>query len=148
MAKTINRSQGEADKEASMISEKSDDKCSELQQWPIQLKLVNGNASYLKNADLLIAADCTAYAYGSFHKDFIKGKIVLIGCPKLDDVKYYKEKIQEIFKNNNIKSVTVVRMKVPCCSGIAAAIKQAMLDAQIILPYNEVIIDTNGVVED
>ncbi|MFL0250403.1 ATP-binding protein [Clostridium neuense] len=117
---------------------------SELSQWPVQLKLINTKAPYLKNANLLVAADCTAYAYADFHKDFIKGKITLIGCPKLDDVEYYKEKLAEIIKINDLKSITVVRMEVPCCGGIVAAVKAAMLDAGVIVQYNEVIIGTDG----
>lgn len=146
-AKSIERPENRLAKMVAKVSEKSEDNSSELQQWPVQLKLINTSAPYLKNANLLIAADCTAYAYGSFHNDFIKGRIVLIGCPKLDDVKFYKEKIQEIIKNNDIKSITVVRMEVPCCSGIVAATKQAMLDGQVILPYNEVIIGVNGEIQ-
>ncbi|SHI90643.1 4Fe-4S binding domain-containing protein [Clostridium cavendishii DSM 21758] len=115
-----------------------------LKQWPVQLRLVNSKAPYLENADLLIAADCTAYAYGSFHKDFIKDNITLIGCPKLDDTEYYTNKIIEILKFNNIKSLTVLRMEVPCCKGIVDLVKKAMLEAQIIVPYREVIIGTNG----
>lgn len=117
---------------------------SELRQWPVQIKLINPNASYLDNADLLIAADCTAYAYGDFHKNFIKGRITMIGCPKLDDNEYYKDKFVEILNNNNIKSITVVRMSVPCCTGIVNSVKRAMLEANTIVPYNEVIIDTDG----
>lgn len=146
-AKSIERPENRLAKMVAKVSEKSEDNTSQLQQWPVQLKLINTSAPYLKNANLLIAADCTAYAYGSFHNDFIKGRIVLIGCPKLDDVKFYKEKIQEIIKNNDIKSITVVRMEVPCCSGIVAATKQAMLDGEIILPYNEVIIGVNGEIQ-
>lgn len=117
---------------------------SELNQWPIQLNLINPNASYLDGADLLIAADCCAYAYGSFHKDFIAGKITLIGCPKLDDNGYYIEKLTEIFSGNDIKSITVTRMEVPCCGGIVYAVKSAMLNAQKIVPYREVIIGVDG----
>jgi len=119
---------------------------SELNQWPVQLKLVNSKAGFLKGADILIAADCVAYAYGNFHKEFIKGRITLIGCPKLDDSDYYKEKITEILENNDIKSITVVRMEVPCCAGIVSCVKQAMLSAKIIVPYKEVIIGINGVI--
>jgi len=119
---------------------------SELNQWPIQLKLVNSKAGFLNGADILIAADCTAYAYGNFHKEFIKGRVTLIGCPKLDDNDYYKEKIVEILKNNDIKSITVVRMEVPCCAGIVSSVKGAMLEAGIIVPYKEVTIGINGVI--
>jgi ferredoxin len=117
---------------------------SELRQWPVQLKLVNTKAGFWDNADVLVAADCTAYAYAGFHKDFIKGRITVIGCPKLDDAKFYEEKLAEILKNNNIKSLTVVRMEVPCCGGIVSAVKNAMLSAQVIVPYKEITISTDG----
>ena len=98
---------------------------SQLQQWPVQIKLVPINAPYFDDADLLIAADCTAYAYANFHQDFIRGKVTLVGCPKLDDVDY-SEKLTEILRQNNIKSVTVVRMEVPCCGGLEYAARQAV----------------------
>ena len=96
-----------------------------LRQFPIQIKLLPTNALYFNGADLLIAADCTAYAYGNFHNDFIRGKITLIGCPKLDDVDY-AEKLTEIFRNNDIKSITLTRMTVPCCGGMEYAIKKVI----------------------
>jgi ferredoxin len=117
---------------------------SELRQWPVQLKLVNTKAGFWDNADVLVAADCTAYAYAGFHKDFIKDRVTVIGCPKLDDAKFYEEKLAEILKNNNIKSLTVVRMEVPCCGGIVGAVKNAMLSAQVIVPYKEITISTGG----
>lgn len=117
---------------------------SELRQWPVQLSLINTRAPYLQGAHLLIAADCTAYAYGDFHRDFIKDRITIIGCPKLDDNNYYREKLAEILINNNISSITVVRMEVPCCSGIVASVKGAMLDTGLIVPYSEVTIGTQG----
>lgn len=117
---------------------------SELRQWPVQLKLINPQAPYLHGANLLVAADCTAYAYGDFHREFIRDHITVIGCPKLDDIQYYEEKLTEIIKNNNIKSITVVRMEVPCCTGIVNAVKRAMLNAQIIVPYKEVTVTTDG----
>lgn len=117
---------------------------SELRQWPVQLNLVHPQAPYLKEADLLIAADCTAYAYGNFHKEFMQGKVTLIGCPKLDDNHYYTEKLAEIFRLNSPKSITVVRMQVPCCGGITAGVRQAMLDAKTIVPYREVTISADG----
>lgn len=98
---------------------------SRLMQWPVQIKLVPTNAPYFNGADLLIAADCTAFAYGNFHNDFIKDKITVIGCPKLDGVDY-SEKLGEIIANNEIKSVTVVRMEVPCCGGIEYAAQKAI----------------------
>ncbi|MCM1567625.1 MAG: 4Fe-4S binding protein [Dehalobacter sp.] len=117
---------------------------SELRQWPVQLNLINPQASYLQNADLLIAADCTAYAYASFHEKFMKDRITLIGCPKLDDNDYYTEKITEIIRINHPQSVKVARIDVPCCSGIVRAVKTAMVQAGISVPYDEVIIDSQG----
>lgn len=96
-----------------------------LGQWPVQIKLVPVTAPYFENADILIAADCTAYAYGAFHNDFIKGRVTLIGCPKLDSVDY-SEKLSAIFANNSINSITVVRMQVPCCGGIEYTVKNAV----------------------
>jgi len=117
---------------------------SQLNNWPVQLNLVNPKAEYLKGADILVAADCTAFAYADFHREFIKGRVALIGCPKLDDNNYYIEKLAAIFKENSPKSITVVRMEVPCCSGIVGAVKQAMLQSQMIVPYNEVTITLDG----
>lgn len=117
---------------------------SALGNWPVQLNLVNPQAEYLKGADLLIAADCTAFAYADFHRDFIQGRVALIGCPKLDDNNYYIEKLKTIFAQNAPKSITVVRMEVPCCGGIVTAVKQAMLQSQTIVPYNEVTITLDG----
>ena len=99
---------------------------SQLTQWPVQLKLVPINAPYFQDADLLIAADCVPFAYPNFHQDFLKGKAVVVGCPKLDDIQYYKEKLTEIFKANSIKSVTVPYMEVPCCFGIVKATEDAI----------------------
>ena len=117
---------------------------SQLRQWPIQLNLVNPNASYLQGADLLIAADCTAFAYASFHEKFMKDRITLIGCPKLDDNDYYTEKIAEMIKINNPRSIKVIRMEVPCCTGIVRGVKDAMLKAGKIVPYSEVTINASG----
>ena len=116
---------------------------SQLQQWPVQIKLVPINAPYFDDADLLIAADCTAYAYANFHQDFIKGKITLIGCPKLDSVDY-SEKLTEIIRQNNIKSVTIVRMEVPCCGGIQNAAINAMKASGKFLPWQVYTISTDG----
>lgn len=116
---------------------------SQLQQWPVQIKLVPINAQYFDGANLLIAADCTAYAYADFHKDFIKNKITLIGCPKLDDTDY-SEKLTEIIKNNNIKSVTVVRIEVPCCGGIEHAAITALKNSNKMIPWQVVTITTDG----
>ena len=119
-------------------------KASELQNWPVQLKLINPGSDYLNNADILVMADCVAYAYGNAHQEFIKDHITIIGCPKLDDNEYYTEKLTEIFQRNSIKSITVVRMEVPCCGGLFSAVKIAMLKSETIVPYKEVVIGING----
>jgi ferredoxin len=116
---------------------------SQLRQWPVQIKLAPINAPYFKNANLLIAADCTAYAYGDFHTRFMKNKITLIGCPKLDEGDY-SEKLTEILRNNDIKSVTIVRMEVPCCGGIAYAAETALRNSGKFIPWNVVTISTDG----
>jgi NAD-dependent dihydropyrimidine dehydrogenase PreA subunit len=116
---------------------------SELRQWPCQIKLVPIHAPYFDNAHLLIAADCTAYAYANIHEDFMRNKITLIGCPKLDNVNY-AEKITEILKAHVIKSITVLRMEVPCCSGIAGAVKEALINSGKMIPWRIVIIGTDG----
>lgn len=115
----------------------------QLNQWPVQIKLVPVNAPYFQNANLLIAADCTAYAYGNFHNAFMKGAITLIGCPKLDDMDY-TEKLTEIIKQNEIESITVVRMEVPCCGGIETAVKNALQASGKVLPCHITTISTDG----
>lgn len=116
---------------------------SQLSQWPVQIKLVPVNAPYFDNANLLIAADCTAYAYGNFHTEFIRNRITLIGCPKLDEGDY-TEKLTAIISNNNIKSVTIVRMEVPCCGGIENAAKRAIQSSGKFIPWQVVTISTDG----
>ena len=116
---------------------------SQLSQWPVQIKLVPVNAPYFKGANLLIAADCTAYAYGDFHNKFIRNKVTLIGCPKLDEGDY-AEKLQAIIQNNDIKSVTVVRMEVPCCGGIENAVKRALQNSGKFIPWQVLTISTSG----
>lgn len=116
---------------------------SQLMQWPVQIKLVPVNAPYFDGANLLIAADCTAYAYGNFHNEFIRNRVTLIGCPKLDEGDY-AEKLTAIIANNNIKSVTVVRMEVPCCGGIEQAAKRAILASGKFIPWQVVTITTDG----
>lgn len=116
---------------------------SKLSQWPVQIKLVPINAPYFQGANLLIAADCTAYAYGNFHNEFIRNRITLIGCPKLDEGDY-TEKLTAIIANNDIKSVTIVRMEVPCCGGIENAAKQALQASGKFLPWQVVTISTDG----
>lgn len=120
---------------------------SQLSQWPVQIKLVPVNAPYFDNANLLVAADCTAYAYGNFHNEFIRNHITLIGCPKLDEGDY-TEKLTTIIKNNNIKSVTVVRMEVPCCGGIEFATKKAIQSSGKFLPWQVITISTDGKILD
>ena len=116
---------------------------SQLSQWPVQIKLVPVNAPYFSGAKLLIAADCTAYAYAAFHEKFIKGHITLVGCPKLDSVDY-SEKLTEIIAKNDIKSVTVVRMEVPCCGGLEHAAKTALQNSGKFIPWQVVTISTDG----
>ena len=116
---------------------------SQLSQWPVQIKLVPINAPYFDNANLLVAADCTAFAYGNFHNEFIRNHITLIGCPKLDEGDY-TEKLTQIIANNNIKSVTVVRMEVPCCGGIENAVKRALQASGKFIPWRVVTISTDG----
>ena len=115
----------------------------QLRQWPVQIKLVPVNAPYFDGADLLIAADCTAYAYGDFHQKFIRNRITLIGCPKLDEGDY-AQKLTAIIANNDIKSMTVVRMEVPCCGGIENAAKRALQESRKFIPWQVVTISTDG----
>lgn len=120
---------------------------SQLSQWPVQIKLVPVNAPYFEGANLLIAADCTAYAYGDFHNKFIKNRITLIGCPKLDEGDYI-EKLTEIIKNNNIKSLTVVRMEVPCCGGLEHAAVTALKESGKFIPWQVCTVTTDGRLKD
>ena len=120
---------------------------SRLNQWPVQIKLVPPNAPYFENANLLIAADCTAYAYGNFHEDFMRNKITLIGCPKLDEGDY-AEKLTAILQHNNIKSVTIVRMEVPCCGGMENAVKSALANCGKLIPWQVHVITTDGGIKD
>lgn len=118
---------------------------SQLSQWPVQIKLAGVAAPYFENADILIAADCTAYAYGNFHADFIRGRITLIGCPKLDAVDY-TEKLTAIFASHNIRSVTVARMEVPCCGGIEYAVQNAIAASGKDIPCRVAVIGTDGTI--
>ena len=120
---------------------------SQLGQWPCQIKLVPVNAPYFDGAKLLIATDCTAYAYANMHHEFMRGKITLIGCPKLDDIDY-SEKLTEIISRNDIKSVTVVRMEVPCCGGLEMAAKKALQASGKFIPWQVVTISINGEILD
>ena len=119
----------------------------QLRQWPVQIKLVPVTAPYFNDANLLVAADCTAYAYGNFHNEFMRNHITIIGCPKLDSVDY-TEKLTAIISNNNIKSVTVARMEVPCCGGIEFAVKKALQASGKFIPWRIVTISTDGKILD
>ncbi|MDR3345832.1 MAG: 4Fe-4S binding protein [Campylobacteraceae bacterium] len=116
---------------------------SQLNQWPVQIKLIPISAPYFENAHLLVAADCAAYANGNFHNEFMKNKITIIGCPKLDEGDYTK-KLTEIITQNNIKSVTVVRMEVPCCFGIENAVVNALKNSSKMLPWRSVVLSLEG----
>ena len=116
---------------------------SELTQWPVQIQLLPVTAPFYNNANLLIAADCTAYAYGDFHRKFVKNRVVLVGCPKLDDADY-QSKLTAIISQNDIKSVTIVRMEVPCCGGLENAAKEALKASDKFIPWQTVTISTDG----
>lgn len=135
-SKAIHREAGDIDGFSTPVN-------SRLSQWPVQIKLVPVNAPYFDGAKLLVAADCTAFAYGNFHNEFIRNHITLIGCPKLDNVDY-TEKLTAVLTNNDIKSVTVVRMEVPCCGGIEYAVKQALMASGKFIPWRVVTISTDG----
>lgn len=120
---------------------------SQLQNFPVQIKLAPMRAPYFDGAKLLIAADCTAYAYARFHEDFIRGKVTLVGCPKLDGVDY-SEKLTQIIQNNDIQSVTVVRMEVPCCGGIEFAVKRALQQSGKFIPWQVVTVRIDGSISD
>jgi Pyruvate/2-oxoacid:ferredoxin oxidoreductase delta subunit len=115
-----------------------------LSHWPVQLKLVPVNAPYFQHADLLVVADCVPFAYPNFHQDFLKGKVVVVGCPKLDDIQYYKEKLAEIFKNNSIKSVTVPYMEVPCCFSLVMATEDGIAASDKKIPLKKIKIGIRG----
>ena len=120
---------------------------SHLNQWPCQIQLVPVNAPYFENAKLLVAADCTAFAYANIHRDYMEDKITIIGCPKLDNVDY-ASKLTQILKTNNIKSVTVLRMSVPCCGGLVYAVQKALMDSNKMIPWQVVTIGTDGSIID
>ncbi|MBN2878239.1 MAG: 4Fe-4S binding protein [Clostridia bacterium] len=116
---------------------------SHLNQWPCQIKLINPTAPYFDNADLLIAADCCAFAFGDFHRQFMKDKITVMGCPKLDDIDY-SDKLSDIISYNNIKSITVTRMSVPCCRGLTHAVEKAIQKSGKNIPLNVHVLSTDG----
>jgi len=115
-----------------------------LSHWPVQLKLVPVKAPYFEQADLLVVADCVPFAYASFHQDFLRDKAVVVGCPKLDDAQYYREKLTEIFKTNSLKSITVPYMEVPCCFGLVKAVEDALLASKKLIPLKKVKIGIRG----
>lgn len=117
---------------------------SQLSQWPVQLKLVPVSAPYFQEADLLVAADCVPFAYPDFHQDFIKGRVVVVGCPKLDDIQFYEEKLTEIIRSNSIKSVTVPYMEVPCCFGLVKATEDAIAASGKKIAFKKVKIGIRG----
>ena len=121
---------------------------SQLRQWPVQIMLVPPSAPYLKDADLLIAADCVPFSYANFHEDFIKDHIILVGCPKLDNLDYYTNKFTDMFKENDIHSLTYVKMEVPCCSGMATALESAMEAAGKKVPFKVITINIKGEIID
>ena len=133
------------DHEAVVANQRRKESC--LSQWPVQIKLVPVKAPYFDGAELLVAADCTAYAYPGFHEAFIRGRITLVGCPKLDGVDY-AEKLTEIIRENDIRSVTVVRMEVPCCGGIEYAVREALKNSGKRIPWTVVTISTDGKILD
>lgn len=129
--------------EAAVLAAKERKQESQLRQWPVQIKLAPINAPWFNGAKLLVAADCTAYAYATFHQDFIKEHVTLIGCPKLD-AEDYSIKLTQIIQNNDIRSITVARMEVPCCGGIEAATKTALQNSGKFIPWNVITITTDG----
>jgi ferredoxin len=137
------------DEQAVLAAKKAKEKAvpaaveSQLRNWPVQLKLAPLRAPFYDSADLLIAADCSAYAYGNFHRDFIRDRVTLIGCPKLDAVDYSR-KLMAIFQNNDIRSITVVRMEVPCCGGIEYAVRNALEESGKTIPCRVVVLSTEG----
>ena len=116
---------------------------SHLSHWPVQIRLAASKADYFEDADLLVAADCSAYAYGNFHNKFMKNRVTVVGCPKLDDYDY-EEKFYEIFMNNNIRSVTLVRMEVPCCGGMERAVLNALERCGKLIPKQVVVLSLGG----
>lgn len=129
------------------VTNRQEDIPSQLAQWPCQIKLVPVNAPYFQGAKLLIAADCTAFAYANMHREFMQGKITLVGCPKLDSVDY-SEKLTQILQNNDIRSLTIVRMEVPCCGGLEMAAKKALQDSGKFIPWQVVTISVDGKILD
>ena len=132
----------------SAAQESSGRQAPQLRQWPVQLHLVSPSAPYLKNTDLLISADCAPFAYPNFHDDFLKGKALVILCPKLDEShEAYIEKLAEIFANNNIKSITIARMEVPCCYGINMIVQEALKKSKAFIPVEDIVVEIKGTIK-
>ena len=138
--------EAEAYNEAAVKANLEKRKTSRLGNWPVQIKLAPMRAPWLDGVDLLIAADCTAYAYARFHEDFLRGRVVLVGCPKLDGIDY-SVKLAHILRENDIRSVTVVRMEVPCCGGLEFAAKKALQESEKFIPWQVVTIGTDGTIK-
>ncbi|MBS7006971.1 ATP-binding protein [Anaerostipes sp.] len=139
-----NREAPDYDKEAVLDNQRKNNQ-SALRQWPVQIQLVPVNAPYFHHAHLLVAADCTAFAHGNFHEQFMKQKITLVGCPKLDPVDY-SEKLAQIIRENDLKSITVTRMEVPCCGGLEYAVRTALEQSRKTIPLNVITISTEGII--
>jgi len=121
---------------------------SELRQWPVQIHLVPQNAPYFNGAHLLITADCVPFAYGNFHRDFVKDKILLVGCPKLDDAGFYRDKITGILKDNDIKSITILHMEVPCCFGMVRPVRDALAASGKNIPVDDITVKVSGDIQE
>ena len=141
--RTFNRTGAVADTEVCSPDSRLPVPQSQLAQWPCQIRLVPVKAPFFQGAKLLIAADCTAYAYANFHQEFMRGKVTIVGCPKLDPVDY-SEKLTEILRENDIKSVTIVRMEVPCCGGLEMATKKALQTSGKFIPWQVVTLSLDG----
>jgi hypothetical protein len=117
---------------------------SALSHWPVQIKLVPANAPFLKGADLLVAADCTPFAYPDIHRDFLQGKVLMVGCPKFDDAESYIQKFTDVFKMSGVRSVTVLTMEVPCCQGLPVIVKRGMAAANADIPMSHIVVGVQG----
>jgi NAD-dependent dihydropyrimidine dehydrogenase PreA subunit len=140
-AKAVRLGRDSVERETLHVSEK---RVSMLSHWPVQLTLVPPDAPFFENADLLIAADCVPFAYANFHNDFLKGKTIVVGCPKLDDAEFYREKLTKLFTQSNIRSITVVNMEVPCCFGLFRLVKEALGSSGRVIPLKQEIIGMKG----
>ena len=145
--RTFNRTGAVADTEVGPPDSRLPIPHSQLAQWPCQIRLVPVKAPFFQGAKLLITADCTAYAYANFHQEFMRGKVTIVGCPKLDPVDY-SEKLTEILRENDIKSVTIVRMEVPCCGGLESAAKKALQTSGKFIPWQVVTLSLDGKIID